>query len=943
MSEARDPGDTTVGADRSGGAPPARPGPGTVVGERWRLDGYLKSGGMGQLWRATDLRLDEAVALKLMDPAIVETDAARQRFFREAQAAAKLRGAGVVQILDFAVDPATRAPYIAMELLRGEDLAERLARGPLGLADTIAILAGVCGAIGRAHRLQIVHRDLKPANIFLTDGEDGQGVKVLDFGIVKLGFEGLQKQAPLTFAGATLGTVSYMSPEQIADAQRVDYRADLWSLGVIAYECVTGRRPFRGDSLLELVHEICYGAPVPASRLAELPEGFDAWFARATHRDPDQRFPSARELLAALQAVAARPTAPLARGAASPRQGEPPPVNWASDAIQIDIGALKEVTFKSAAVREFLEGAGKHFVSGGKGLGKTLLLTYKRALLSEQYQGPQAGARRAAAVQFIPEGRPYLDLMGDLPTLDQAQIDRMAQLDECKRLWSCCLRLSIVSHCPALVDVGGADELAPLPRSLRGFLDGRPVEPTVVAKELLSLTVRQLNQLLDAMEAPLERRIRALHSGVLVFVDKLDQALRRLPRAAWVHMQAGLVEAAWDLMNTNRHVKVFATIREEAFSSYESDIKTNLYGATTTLRYDKFELQELLDKLAHYYEGLPLRDLVLFDEVHPGRAARGEAAFDFLYRHTLGRPRDLVILASEISRHRRTLDERTLIRIVQESSAGMLAANIFDEMRAFLEVLRDRDKRDAFFAMLPCDVLSGDDAVAVWCAFHGVDRAYFESYGREADDVYHPFRELFECGLLGVIADDPAGGQRVQRFRQPHEAVAGSRRELPRSRYYLLHPALRASLERLAGSGRFSPIRHVTIGHGEPWPRHFDLLVDVQRELLRRPNAAEEVRETALALLERLASEVAGGAHVEAVRRALARSPAFARLVEALERSGWDELHLALLELFPADRAAELEPTSPQTEQRRATRTARPLPSLAPTLPAIDPSGDESG
>ena len=123
MSEARDPGDTTVGADRSGGAPPARPGPGTVVGERWRLDGYLKSGGMGQLWRATDLRLDEAVALKLMDPAIVETDAARQRFFREAQAAAKLRGAGVVQILDFAVDPATRAPYIAMELLRGEDLA----------------------------------------------------------------------------------------------------------------------------------------------------------------------------------------------------------------------------------------------------------------------------------------------------------------------------------------------------------------------------------------------------------------------------------------------------------------------------------------------------------------------------------------------------------------------------------------------------------------------------------------------------------------------------------------------------------------------------------------------------------------------------------------------------------------------------------------------------
>ncbi|HEY8377983.1 MAG TPA: serine/threonine-protein kinase, partial [Nannocystis sp.] len=546
-------------------------------------------------------------------------------------AAAKLRGGGVVQILDFAVDPVTRAPYIAMELLHGEDLAERLARGPLGFADTVAIVAGVCGAIGRAHRLQIVHRDLKPANIFLTDDEDdGPGVKVLDFGIVKLGFEGLQKHAPLTYAGETLGTVSYMSPEQIADAQRVDHRADLWSLGVIAYECLTGRRPFRGDNLLALVHEICHGAPVPPSRLAEVPAGFDAWFARATERDLDRRFGSARELLAALQALTSRPTAAPAPPVAA-RRDEPPAVSWASDAIQIDIGALKDLTFKSAAVREFLDGSGKHFVSGGKGLGKTLLLTYKRALLSEVYQRPNS--RGGAAVQFIPEGRPYLDLMGDLPTLEQAQLDRMGQLDECKRLWSFCLRLSIVSHHPGLV--GDIHEFSHLPRGLRSFLDGRPVEPTVVCKELLSLTIRQLSQVLDAMEAPLERRIRALHSGVFLFVDKLDQALRRLPRAAWVHMQAGLVEAAWDLMNTNRHVKVFATIREEAFSSYESDIKTNLYGATTTLRYDKDELRELLDKLAHYYEGLPLRDFVLFEEIRTGRTAHGESAFDFMYRHTL--------------------------------------------------------------------------------------------------------------------------------------------------------------------------------------------------------------------------------------------------------------------------------------------------------------------
>src|SRR5262249_7777512 len=154
-------------------------------------------------------------------------------------------------------------------------------------------------------------------------------------------------------------------------------------------------------------------------------------------------------------------------------------------------------------------------------------------------------------------------------------------------------RMSIVSYHPALVEAFDPEDLAPLPRRLRGLLEGRPVEPTMVVKELLSLTFRQINQSLDAMEGPLERRVRPLHCGMFVFVDKRDQALRRLPKAAWVNMQAGMIEAAWDLMNANRHVKIFATIREEAFSDYASDIKTNLFGATSRIRYTKPELEEL--------------------------------------------------------------------------------------------------------------------------------------------------------------------------------------------------------------------------------------------------------------------------------------------------------------------------------------------------------------
>ncbi|AUX44569.1 protein kinase [Sorangium cellulosum] len=908
---ARPSDDPWVSSAGDRGSPAARGhlGEGDVVGERWRLEELLKKGGMGRVFRATDTHLGAQVALKLMDPAILGTEKARARFLREAQTAARLRGPHVVQLLDFNIDAATQAPFIVMELLRGEDLAERLARGPLPYAETVAILGDVCSAIGKAHASNVIHRDLKPANIFLVDDEDRPLCKLLDFGVVKLGDLGLDpKGTPQTDAGSTLGTVSYMAPEQLANAREVDLRADLWSIGVIAYECLTGRRPFRGDSLFELVHQICNVTPVAPSRLADVPGGFDGWFARATHRDRDRRFASARELLEALRALAGRPPEPVV----DRHPGTPPDPahhqSWASDANQIDIGALKDLTFKNAVVREFLDSANKHFVSGSKGLGKTLLLTYKRSVLSDIYLAATGRDRRHAAVQFIPEGRPYLDLMGDLASVDHTRADLMSGLYECKRLWSFSFRLSIVSYHSSLA--GDPEDLAPLPRGLRGFLEGRPVEPTMVVKELLSLTVRQINQVIDAMEGPLERRLRSLHSGTFIFVDKIDQALRRLPRAAWIHMQAGMIEAAWDLMNANRHVKIFAAIREEAFSAYESDIKTNLYGATSTLRYAKHELFELLEKLTYYYERLPLREFIHLDVVSTGRSARGERAVDFLYRHTLGRPRDLVILASEISRHRRALDERTFTRIVQDTSAGLLVANIFDEMRVFLEVLCHRDKRDHFFGLLPCDVLTHDEVVEIWCRFHGVDRAYFDAHGRSSDDVYHPFRELFECGLLGVLGGGPAAGGQVQRFRQPHDAVVGSRHELPRSRYYLLHPSLRALIEPLPGGGRFNAIRHVVIGHGEPWPRHVDLVVDVQRELFRRPEADEEIAEAVFSLLDRLAADIADGEAVDAARRAIAASTAFARLSAELERIHWDELHLALLDLFPAARRVEPELTN---------------------------------
>lgn len=881
---------------------------GDVFGQRWRLEEFINAGGMGRVWRATDLRLHESVAIKLMDPNLVATEHARERFMREARAAAKLRGPNVVQVLDFNIDVVRRVPYMAMELLRGEDLARRLARGPLGYLQTLSVVADICAAIAPAHRAGITHRDLKPANVYLVESERGPIAKVLDFGVVKLAIASsgspLHSSAsahsesgePLTLAGAKLGTLAYMSPEQIDNPQAVDSRADLWSIGIIAFECLIGQRPYRADSTVELIHQICLAKPVVPSQVAEVPRGFDAWFAKATHRDREQRFGSAAELLDGFRALGSSESGPR-------KTATPPPVEplrqletWASDASQLDIRLLEDLTFKNAVVSEFLESGNKHFVSGGKGLGKTLLLTYKRFLLSHHYQGSEGKA--PAGVKFVPEGRPYLDLMGDLPSVSQVEIDLMSSLARCKRIWGFGFRVCALSHHAGLMHPEDAEDLAEFPRRLKAMLEGRAAaEPTIVVKELLALSYAQINKLIDQSESFLEYKLRSLHSPMFIFVDKLDQALRSLPREAWVHMQAGMIEAAWDLMNTNRHIKIFATIREEAFASYESDIKTNLYGATSALRYTKRDLQDLLEKLTFFYERLPLRDFVILDVVST-QGSRSEPAFDFIVRHTLGRPRDLVILASEISRNRESLDERTFKRIVQDTSASMLVSNVFDEMRVFLEVLCDRGQRGKFLASLPYNILTHDEVVDLWCRFHGVDRDYYDLHGRDADDVYHPFRELYDCGLLGIVVRDASSERRSQRFRQPHEAVAGSQRQLPRSSHYLLHPALSALVAQLAAGGDFEPFRQIVVGHEQPWPSHFDQLVEIQRVIFRATERDEDSEAASFELLRTLDVALAAGEALESARARLGRSEGFRELALRLEQRGRDDLHLALLELF---------------------------------------------
>jgi serine/threonine-protein kinase len=286
---------------------------GSFIAGRYRLVRRIGEGTMGEVWSAEDERTGQEVAVKLMASALADSAEAKSRFLREARLCARISSTQIAAILDHGVTD-EGAPFIVMEHLVGNTLRDRLTEeGFLSVNETSRLLAGLCTALEQAHGAGVVHRDLKPENVFLVGSGDGECVKIIDFGVAKAAdFVGSAIAATAT--GDLLGTPCYMSPEQAQGLKTVDHRADLWALGVIAFECMTGVRPFAAKALGPLVAQILVGPiPVPSQVAPEAsiaPE-IDAWMTRALARDPAVRFASAKALGDAF-AVAARSAEGLA-------------------------------------------------------------------------------------------------------------------------------------------------------------------------------------------------------------------------------------------------------------------------------------------------------------------------------------------------------------------------------------------------------------------------------------------------------------------------------------------------------------------------------------------------------------------------------------------------------------------------------------------------------
>jgi serine/threonine protein kinase len=280
---------------------PFPPAAGTTIGGRWVVEEVLGKGGMGVVVAATHVALRRRMAIKLLRPEFALSPEVVTRFTREARAAASLRSEHVVNVVDVGkLD--SGVPYFVMDYLTGMDLGTLVQKhGPLGVDDVVDFALQTLETLAEAHRAGIVHRDLKPSNLFLTTREDDSGlIKVLDFGISKLlGWE-VTADGLVTREGITLGSPFYVSPEQIRDASRVDARTDIWSLGAVMHELITGLPPFPYQDIPRLLRAIC----TERYRLPErddLPDALYEILFQCLRKERSERFQNAQELARAFQ------------------------------------------------------------------------------------------------------------------------------------------------------------------------------------------------------------------------------------------------------------------------------------------------------------------------------------------------------------------------------------------------------------------------------------------------------------------------------------------------------------------------------------------------------------------------------------------------------------------------------------------------------------------
>ncbi len=495
---------------------------------------------------------------------------------------------------------------------------------------------------------------------------------------------------------------------------------------------------------------------------------------------------------------------------------------WEADAGNLsDFGNFDTFVYRNGSVDSFLTDSGKSFVIAAKGVGKTLLLSYKRYLLESKY----SQSNDTTSITFIPSKHPYISFIESIKTtLSNEQLSKLQQWEYCKRLWVLIIELCVISH--SSIDkneiLNTLPERAQRHGYLLKYLISTPRSIEYIFNEIISLSESTVSKVLDDISNHIGNYFNSINQGMFIFLDRFDNALETSHDEIWIPIQVGLLEAAWDIMRSNRHIKIYLSIRQEAYASHRSRNLNAISSSVIKVEYSRIELKELVNHLVQFYEGYStLEDFLGFDSFPNTVTFRDEDVFDFMYRYSIGRPRDFVQICGELSLCKDSYIDLEIKRMklkekVREVSSATIINSLYDELRMLLKCLKTLECFDAFLTLLEHNILTYEELMDI-CKKYNDGKCTNDC--KNCPSIRHPFCDLYNMGLLGVVERHSIGIDTFQKFKTPYEDFTkGLRGDVA---FFLIHPALREYINVLHKSSslneRYELYVGILVGNDLPW------------------------------------------------------------------------------------------------------------------------------
>ena len=504
-------------------------------------------------------------------------------------------------------------------------------------------------------------------------------------------------------------------------------------------------------------------------------------------------------------------------------------VKWETDAGNLSNYELfDQFVYRNGIVNSFLNDNGKYFIIAAKGLGKTLLLSYKRYLLEREYGDK--------GVLFIPPDHHYVEFIESIKTtLSKDHISRLEEWEYCKKFWELIIKLSVLSYTDFNLDEfikKSPKRILYYTKVLKDLLSSS-CSVEYILNEMLYMSETTLTQFVNDVSNPIGNEFGKINRSVIMFFDRLDNALETAHDSIWYPLQAGLMEAAWDIMRSNRHVKIYLSIRQEAYAKHKSKNLAAISGSVIKIEYTKTELNELLNHLVYFYEkDESLEDFLGFKSFPNTIVFKDEPIYDFIYRYSIGRPRDFVQFCDVLSKSKDSpIDDEESRRMllkekVRDASSNVIIPSLFTELRMLMNCIKTQEEFDRFLKKLTVNILSYSELQLICSQYN---KSNCNKDCKSCPKENHPFCDLYNLGLLGTINIEQ--GKRIQHFKTPYENMThGLRMD---SKFFLIHPALREYINYLHKETElgltYKLYYGILIGENIPWDENDDKLCVVNK------------------------------------------------------------------------------------------------------------------